>query len=189
MRVALIVLLMVLAGIAGGLAFMYSGLADVAATSEHWALTRWVLSTTMENAVRRNSEAIKPPGFLDEEARVRAGADDYHDMCAFCHGAPGVKPGVVARGLNPRPPKLAKTAGEWSPAELFWIIKHGVKMTGMPGFGPTHTDDELWETVAFVSKLPHLSAAEYRGMTSLEGEGEGGREPEHEHLHEHHHDH
>jgi mono/diheme cytochrome c family protein len=170
MKVVMIALVLILAAIAGGLAFMYSGLADVAATSQHWALTRWVLSTTMENAVRRDSEAIKPPAFLDQEARIRGGADHYHDMCVFCHGAPGVKPGAVAGALNPRPPELTKTAGEWKPAELFWITKHGVKMTGMPGFGPTHTDEELWQIVAFVKKLPDMSAAEYRGMTSLEGE-------------------
>lgn len=161
-RAALLTALLGVAALSGGLAFVYSGLADVAATSPHWALTEWVLSTTMERAVRRRASRIDPPGFLGQEARLRAGARAYESMCAPCHGAPGVEPGSIGRGLLPKPPDLTQAADAWSPAEIFWITKHGVRMTGMPSFGPTHPDEELWEIAALVQRLPRLSPEAYR---------------------------
>ena len=181
MRIVLVSLGLAIAAGGGGLAFMYSGLADVAATSPHWALTRWVLSTTMENAVRKQAKGIAPPASLDEDERVRAGAVAYDAMCAGCHGGPGVEPGVVGKGLNPEPPDLARAADEWSPEEMFWITKHGVRMTGMPAFGPTHSDEELWEMVALVKRLTRMSAAEYQALLPVPAGPERG----HGHSHEH----
>ncbi len=155
-----------LAAAVAGFAFIYSGRVDVAATSPHWAVTEWLFSTAMERAVRRQARAIEVPEYLDDAMRVRAGAAAYDAMCVSCHGAPGVDRGAVAEGLEPEPPELVDEAGEWSAAELFWITKHGVRMTGMPGFGPTHSDVELWEVVAFVERLPRMSAAEYRSLAS-----------------------
>lgn len=149
-----------------GLAFVYSGRADVAATSPHWAVTEWVLSTAMERSVERQARGIEPPDSLDDAAGVRAGAEAYDAMCVGCHGAPGIEPGAVGVGLEPEPPELAEEAGEWSAAELFWITKHGVRMTGMPAFGPTHSDAELWDLVAFVQRLPRMPEAEYQSLTA-----------------------
>ena len=189
MKMVLVSSVLAIAVAGGGLAFMYSGFADVAATSPHWALTRWVLSTSMENAVHRHAKGIALPALIDEDDRIRAGAAAYDAMCAGCHGAPGVEPGVVGKGLNPEPPDLTRAADEWSPEEVFWITEHGVRMTGMPAFGPTHSDEELWEVVALVKRLPHMSAAEYRALlpapTGPERgyghslEHEGGREHDH----------
>ncbi len=166
MRLLSAVVLLGLAAVAAGVAFIYSGRADVAATSPPWAVTEWVLSTAMERAVRRQARAIEAPEYLDDAKRVRAGAAAYDAMCVSCHGAPGVERGAVAEGLEPEPPELVDEAGEWSAAELFWFTKHGVRNTGMPGFGPTHSDEELWEMVAFVERLPRMSAAEYRSLAS-----------------------
>ncbi len=189
MRIVLVSLGLAIAAGGGGLSFLYSGLADVAATSPHWALTRWVLSTTMENAVKRRAQGIALPAFIDEDERIRAGAVAYDAMCATCHGAPGVEPGVVGKGLSPEPPDLARTADRWSPEEVFWITKHGVRMTGMPAFGPTHSDEELWEVVALVKRLPGMSAAEYRALLPAPAGPERGHGHAHEHEggREHHH--
>ena len=181
MRILLVSLVLVIAAAGGGLAFLYSGLADVAATSPHWTITGWVLSTTMRNAVRRHAKGIALPAFIDEDERIRAGAIAYDAMCAGCHGAPGVEPGVVGKGLNPEPPDLVRAADEWSPEEIFWISQHGVRMTGMPAFGPTHFDEELWEVVALVKRLPRMSAAEYEALLPARA----GRERGHGHPHEH----
>ena len=191
MKTALAILSLIAAAIGAGLAAAYTGLPDVAATTPHWAITEWVLSTTMENAVRRQAKDVDPPGFLEDEARIRAGAVAYDEMCATCHGVPGAEPGVIAQGLNPQPPELAEVAEEWSPGELFWITQHGVRMTGMPAFGPTHDDDELWEVVALVRRLPHLSPTGYRALVGSDASGElgdshaEGLEPEHRHGHSH----
>jgi mono/diheme cytochrome c family protein len=178
----------ILVAAAGGLALIYTGLAEVAATEPHWAVTEWALETAMESGVRRRARGIAAPVFLADEARVRAGAPAYEDMCAGCHGAPGREPGPGAKGMLPEPPDLARVHREWSPAELFWITRNGVRMTGMPAFGPTHRDDEIWELVAFVERLDALSPDAYRELSGArpgpgqgdEHEHEQGREPEHE---------
>jgi len=85
-------------------------------------------------------------------------------MCVGCHGAPGVSPSVVGEGLNPEPPDLSEVAAHMTPAEFFWITQNGIKMTGMPAFGPTHSDEELWGIVAIMQKLPELSAEDYKAM-------------------------
>lgn len=157
---------------------VYSGLVDVAATSPHWRVTAWILSTTMENSVRRRARAVRVPDDLDEPARLRRAASAYDEMCAACHAKPGGVADELAKGLLPEPPVLADQAGEWSAAEQFWIVKNGVRMTGMPAFGPTHTDDRLWDLVAFLRKLPSLSPAEYRALVAEQVE-----HPSHDHSH------
>jgi mono/diheme cytochrome c family protein len=140
------------------------GLAPVAATEPHWEMTRWVLSTAMERGVQRRALDVAVPDDLDLPARVRAGASAYDAMCAVCHGAPGVEPGALVEGLLPGPPELAEEAEEWTAAELFWITKHGIRMTGMAAFGPTHEDSQIWDIVAFLQRLPYMSASEYRSL-------------------------
>ncbi len=164
MRLALTLLGLAIAAATSGVALVYSGVADVAATSQHWPLTSWILSTTMESSVRRHARGISPPAGFDADEHVHEGARAYAAMCASCHGAPGKEPGVVGKGLNPRPPDLSKTAADWSPGEVFWVTANGVRMTGMPAFGPTHSEEELWDLVALVKRLPGMSTAEYRAL-------------------------
>lgn len=177
MRIAIVLGALILLAGAGALGAIALGLPDVAATTPHWKITRWVLSTAMENSVHRRAADIAVPGDLDDPARIRVGADRYAEMCVDCHAAPGVEAGEVADGLLPAPPKLAEVAGEWSPAELFWITDHGVRMTGMPAFGPTHSDAKIWDLVAFLRQLPRMSPAEYQALTA----GAAGEHREHGH--------
>lgn len=179
-RVVAIVALGALAA-AGALGSAWLGLPDVAATTPHWKITEWVLSTTMENAVRRRAGDIPVPDDLADPARIRAGASAYDAMCATCHAAPGREASVLAEGLLPEPPELADEADAWSPAELFWITKHGVRMTGMPAFGPTHADRELWDVVAFLRRISETSPSEYRSLA--EGRGGAPEHRDHEHSH------
>jgi hypothetical protein len=75
-------------------------------------------------------------------------------------------------GLDPPPPDLAESALEMSPAELFWVTKYGIKMTGMPSWGATHDDDSIWPVVAFIMKLPDLDVTQYQDLlTNAEGMG------------------
>jgi mono/diheme cytochrome c family protein len=112
-----------------------------------------------------------PPG-LDDPARIPMGTEHFAAHCAVCHGAPGVPKGDIANGLYPQPPDLAVTGKSYSDGELFWILKHGIKMTGMPAWAD-HSDDELWATVAFVRKLPGMTQEEYGKlvMQSMQGGG------------------
>jgi mono/diheme cytochrome c family protein len=85
-------------------------------------------------------------------------------MCRGCHGAPGIDPSVIGEGLNPPPPELATAEVDWSDAELFWIVKNGIRLSGMPAFGISHDDRELWNLVAFVRRISRVSAEEYERL-------------------------
>jgi len=144
----------------GGFAVIYTGAYDVAASSPHWPVTRWLMETARIRSIKAHAAGIQvPPGF-DDPARIPIGVEHFAAHCAVCHGAPGVPRGDIAQGLYPPPPDLAKTAPLYTPAELFWIVKNGIKMTGMPAWGD-HSDAELWATVSFLKKLPGMSEQDY----------------------------
>lgn len=148
------------------LLFILSGVYDVAASSPDSDLIAWVLRTTQSRSVHRASESLEGKVTvpdLDDPERIRTGSILYSQSCATCHGAPGVKLSAIGQGLNPYPPDLV-TEGEDEPLEAFWVTKHGIKMTGMPAFGVTHSDEEIWAVVAFLRRLPKLSPEEYQAM-------------------------
>jgi mono/diheme cytochrome c family protein len=151
---------------AGGAYFIFSGTYNVAATNQDPEWMNWALSETREQSIERRSEDVIPPAdtVLNDPKTIREGYEHYNEMCVVCHGAPGVEAGEARQGLNPKPPLLAKVAGGTSVREMFWVIKHGIKMTGMPAWGPTHSDDKIWSIVAFVKKLPGMSPEEYKAM-------------------------
>ena len=150
--------------VAGGtVGFAYSGLLNVSATANEPEFVRWVLQTTRENSVRRRAEDITAPD-LSNETQIAAGARAFNEMCSGCHGAPGRRPILGAQDMNPPPPNLAKVANQRTPSELFWVIKHGIRMTGMPAWSATHSDGQLWEWVAFIEQLPTLSAEDYEKL-------------------------
>ena len=81
---------------------------------------------------------------------------------------------VINKGLYPQAPDLAQAANTWTPAELYVIVKRGIRMSGMPAWEPTHSGDQLWELVAFLKVLPTMPAAEYQGAVEyLEANGGG----------------
>lgn len=146
-----------------GLGFVYSGVYNIAATDDHWPPVAWLLHVTMERSVAlRADDIVVPP--LDSRAMLLEGAASFDAMCSGCHTAPGAQATPVAKGLSPQPPDLAHAATEYSAAELFWITRHGVKMSGMPAWGPTHDDKQLWPVVAFVQALPGMDGARYQSL-------------------------
>lgn len=144
----------------GMLFTVYTGSYNIAASEDHTPFVRWMFDTTMQNSIKRQARDIHAPELTKN--MVSSGASAYKAMCVHCHGGPGVDPGGFSRGMLPQPPHLHEAAAEWEPREIFWLVKHGVKMTGMPAFGKKHSDDELWNVVAFVSALPGMTEAEYR---------------------------
>ncbi len=148
----------------GAFLVIVSGVYDVAATAPHTPLGRAILSWTMRNSVRVHAGNESPETWSEDQARK--GFKDYDAMCIICQSAPGKERSYISKGLRPEPPNLAETSERWSSAELFWIIKNGVKMTAMPAFGPPHQDEQIWNIVAFVRRLPRLSAEQFRAMES-----------------------
>ncbi|HVC52485.1 MAG TPA: cytochrome c [Stellaceae bacterium] len=138
---------------------IYAGAYNVAADDTHWGLTLSVLETARTRSIQVRAAGIKVPTDLDDPAKLAMGVEHFAAHCAVCHGAPGVPRGEIAKGMYPAPPDLAHAASRYSDAELFWILKHGIKMTGMPSWAD-HGDDELWATVAFLKKSG-MSATAY----------------------------
>ncbi|MDZ7752920.1 MAG: cytochrome c [Gammaproteobacteria bacterium] len=169
MKLLSAVILVTVLAAAAVVGLAYSGIPEVSATTDEPAALRWLLRTIRQQSVERRAAAITVPD-LSGDATVTAGARAFDEICASCHGAPGREPFVGARDMSPAPPRLADRGAERSPAELFWIIKHGIRMTGMPAWGPTHGNDELWELVAFIRRLPALDAAGYEQLVARAGD-------------------
>ncbi len=146
-----------------GLIIIYSGWYNVSAANKEKGFTRWVLNTTMDNSVEKHSEGIVVPSMNSPEM-IKEGFAHYDHMCKGCHGAPGKKETEMARGLNPKAPDLSRSAKEMPPEELFWVTKNGIKMTGMPAWGLTHSDDKIWAMVAFLEQLPGMSGSAYDSL-------------------------
>ena len=153
-----------------------SGAYNVAATVPHTELERVILNSTMRHSVR--AHAGKALREVWSEDQVRRGFEEYNAMCIVCHGAPGKERSYIRQGLQPEPPNLAESSERWSSAELFWIIKNGIKMTGMPAFGPTHQDEQIWNIVGFIRRLPQISAPEFKAMEERFGKS-SQREQDH----------
>jgi len=142
----------------------YAGVYDVSATDEHLAPTYWLLDTAMRRSVQQRAEQISVPD-LGQPGQVRRGNALYRQHCVQCHGAPGVAPERFALGMTPAPANLAYTGRAWSPAEVFWVVKEGLKMTGMPAWKYRMVDEDIWAIVSFVRELPKLSPEEYRAKS------------------------
>jgi len=145
-------------------ALLLSGVYDIGADAPHW---RWVerLAAAARNAsIAARAEDIIPPD-LSKPELIAKGAVHYSEMCAGCHGAPGIAESEIRKGLYPRPPEL-REAAHADASRQFWVIKHGIKMSAMPAWGATHDDDAIWGIVAFLRKLPALSAAQYQALAA-----------------------
>ena len=136
---------------------------DVAADTPHSQPVFWLMNTVRERSIAVRAAGVAVPSDLTDSKRIASGAGQYAAMCSSCHLAPGMKRTEIARGLYPRAPELRR-GSDLSPAEEFWVVKHGLKMTGMPAWGVTHDDEMLWDVVAFLQKLPELSADEYQAL-------------------------
>ncbi len=174
----IIVVLGVLGGL-GALGVLYSGWYPMGADVPHNRLTYWALETLRERSIARATRNIKVPP-LDEPQMLLAGGADYNDMCTSCHLKPGKTESEFTLGLYPQPPNLALSAeahghahgdadasdAAASAARQFWIIKHGIKASGMAAFGKTHDDARIWAMVAFLQKLPTLNEVQYQILTA-----------------------
>lgn len=143
-----------------GVAFVASGLVSIAADRGHWPLTEHILRITMSHTVRMRTMSTKVPP-LDDPAMVLKGAGHYATGCMPCHGAPGRDRPLVVLQMVPEPPDMSEAVQHRQPAELFWIVKHGLKYTAMPAWPAPDRDDEVWAMVAFIRRLPEMTPAEY----------------------------
>jgi mono/diheme cytochrome c family protein len=146
--------------IAVGAVVLYTGFYNVAATHQHLAPTYWLLEVGLRESIERQARRVEVPRSADDTL-VERGVALYATHCVQCHGAPGVAPQPFALGLTPLPKHLAPIARERTAAELYWVIKNGIKMTGMPAWEFRLSEHDLWAVTAFVRRLPLVSPQEY----------------------------
>jgi len=166
-----------------GLIVVLTGGYNVAATDRHSPVIGWALTTTMRNAVQNSADEIIAPAEITP-AMIAGGAGEYKAMCAQCHGGVGEGRAEWAKTMRPVPPALAQAAERWSIEEVHWLVAHGVKMSGMPAFGPTHNEATVWNIAAFVKAMPGMTPAQYAAFPSDHGGAHSHADPSaHGHTH------
>lgn len=158
-----------LVGVVGALAVGWSGLVSIAASSGHFGPVSWFLHWTMQNAVDTQSLGIEVPADIDlaDPALVQRAAGHFASGCAACHGAPGEEQSPVVHAMMPPPPRLEDRVGygdKWKDRELFWIVQHGVKYSGMPAWVSQNRPDEVWAMVAFLRAYPDMTPERYGAL-------------------------
>jgi len=146
-----------------GAIVVYAGIYNIAADAPHTKAVYWLLEEVRERSIAVRARDIIVPTDLKDQKRIAAGAAEYSEMCSQCHLAPGMEKTEISQGLYPRAPELSR-GDPLTTAEQFWVIKHGIKATGMPAWGPTHDDVLLWDIVAFVRTLPTLNSEQYEAV-------------------------
>lgn len=180
MKLVKVIFVIGLVAALGVIGFIYSGVYPVAADLPHHPVTYQLLQVLRERSIARASRSIQVPA-LDAPDLLLLGGPDYHEMCAGCHLRPGRAESDLSIGLYPAPPNLADPDYHAGPADSrdqarrrFWIIKHGIKASGMPAWGKTHSDQRIWAMVAFLRRLPELTPEQYQILTARGESGAGG---------------
>ena len=169
MKLALSVVIgFLLTMVVAAVAYAFSGAFDVAATSEDAPIISWLLVTTRYRSVEARVAQIREPTDISDVLKVWDGAVRYKDDCQPCHGAPGNYPGPMGRGMNPQPPKLF-LADPGRPSDskyYYWVIMHGIRMTGMPSWRHKYREQDAWALVAFLLQFPRMSPQTYEKLTA-----------------------
>lgn len=164
--------------VAGG--FVWSGIYNIGADDTHTRPVYAVLQTLRERSISQRAKSLQVPD-LSDPALIRQGAGNYNAMCTGCHLAPGMQDTELSKGLYPAPPAFAKVQ-ETDPAHHFWVIKHGIKASGMPAWGKSMKDEYIWGMVAFLQQLPKLDETQYKTLVaSSGGHSHGGGEAGQDH--------
>ncbi len=149
-----------------GAVYFFGGFYDVSAASGGIPVVEWSARAVREASMDKHAHAPAPPSWFSDAKTVQAGAHEFaEEGCVDCHGAPGRKPDKFAQGMDPNPPDLGKAVAHDPPAHVFWVIKNGIRMTGMPAFGGHMKDDEIWRAVAFAQ---HMARRHARAIPAVE---------------------
>ena len=169
--VVLTTVALALVAMAGGAAVVYAGLFNVAADDPHSPLVNDVLYTVRRRSIAAHAVGIAVPPEHDDTAALAMATGHFAEHCALCHGAPGIAANEIAAGMYPKPPSLIEVSRRYTPAELFWIIRHGIKMSAMPAMGDDG-DAMLWATVALLERLPTMTPAAFKALQAAAPAGE-----------------
>lgn len=154
------------------------GFYNVSATKPHMKVTEIILHLVAENSIKRNSGAIINPFDIDDKELYVHGFKEYDEMCVQCHGWSGIEISPTGKGLNPKPPHFPdEELYEYTLEDIYWVTKNGIKMTGMPGYGPTHEEETLWSIAIFLDRSRELDEKGYKNLQKQNTDSHSG------HLH------
>ena len=155
-------------GFVGVAMYLYMGFFDISADNKHWKATEWVIAVVRDRSIAKGSAEIVVPDNLDDPKLYAKAAGNYAEMCSACHLAPDTKSSETRDGLYPQPPDFTQPVSH-DPARSFWVIKHGIKMTGMPAWGISHSDESIWALVSLIRQLPDLDEKKYSQLVAKYG--------------------
>ncbi len=167
---------------AGAFAITHLGLYPIGADNPPGALERVIASRAMDVYADKH----KPQGNNPTEitvANLIEGAKEYEEHCAFCHGGAKAKISPMRDNFSPPVPQLINKVPHDDDAWLFWVTKHGVRMTGMPAWTGILSDEEIWRVVAFIKnsdRLPPETQAAWQQLASTPGEIEEHTREQHQ---------
>ncbi len=156
--------------------FIWSGIYNIGADNAHTKPVYSVLHMLRDRSIAARAKKLHPPPNLNDATLIRQGAGNYDAMCTSCHLGPDMEETEISKGLYPAPPNFAEVeVGD--PAHHFWVIKHGIKASGMPAWGKSMQDEYIWGMVAFLQQLPKLDGEQYLAIVaSSGGHSHGGGE-------------
>ncbi|GAA4865839.1 cytochrome c [Luteimonas vadosa] len=168
----LAIVLLLGVGLVAVAGFVWSGAYNVGADDPHLPATYAVMEKMRQRSIAARAGKLEVPVDLQDEGRIRQGAGNYNAMCMGCHLAPGMGDTELSQGLYPAPPNLTRERVD--AAEAFWVIKHGIKATGMPAWGRSMDDVYIWNMAAFLQALPGMTPAQYQALVESSGGHEHG---------------
>jgi mono/diheme cytochrome c family protein len=143
--------------------FVESGLYNIGADDHHTKFVFGIIVQLRNRSIDSRSSDVEVHEVTDP-AGLAAGAQHYAALCSGCHLAPGVEKSDIRVGMYPHPPSLAQEEVQ-EPKRAFWIVKHGIKMSAMPSWSKVMNDQQIWEVVSFLRKLPDMSPETYQQLS------------------------
>ncbi len=159
--------------------YLYMGYYNISANVPHMNFVEEVIHEIKENSIKHHTKNIIKPAISRDEI-MSTGFEHYDSMCVQCHAAPGVSDSEISEGLYPEPPEFPEDIDEEMGIEqIYWITKNGIKLSGMPEFGSSHSEEELWAIAAFVNELPDISEQKYQELKKRYSDPERGTDHTH----------
>jgi mono/diheme cytochrome c family protein len=146
------------------------GLMPVSADGTHSRLEARIMPAVLHASIVRHASAEQNPVPLNED-NLKAGVDNYKAMCARCHSTPANGPSVYGQSFYPPAPRLPEEMSSYTGSQLFWLIKHGIRNTGMPAWGGMLSNEEIWQIVSLLKNtqdLPRSVQAEWAPKNKTE---------------------
>ncbi|HEY5258380.1 MAG TPA: cytochrome c [Candidatus Baltobacteraceae bacterium] len=147
----------IVVAIAGGYIAVVSGMIPVNADARPSHLERWAASRALDAILKREADGLVNPLAANDVNEV-AGVKLFAQHCATCHGDSSGHPTPIGFGLYQHAPSLGRRGITDDPeGDTYWMVTHGVRLTGMPSFSKTLDDTQRWQIATFLKHFDELT--------------------------------